>query len=75
MPQILVVDDEPVFRDTLAFNLRRDGFDAVAAAKKDKAIGEDDAKRLEKQIDDALSSAKAEIDAAAKAKEVEIMTI
>ncbi len=56
-------------------NIRRDGFDAVAAAKKDKAIGEDDAKRLEKQIDDALSSAKAEIDAAAKAKEVEIMTI
>ncbi len=31
MPQILVVDDEPVFRDTLAFNLRRDGFDVVTA--------------------------------------------
>ena len=32
MPQILVVDDEPVFRDTLAFNLRRDGFDVTTAA-------------------------------------------
>ncbi|MFT3944385.1 MAG: response regulator transcription factor [Ancrocorticia sp.] len=32
MPQILVVDDEPVFRDTLAFNLRRDGFDVATAA-------------------------------------------
>ena len=32
MPQILVADDEPVFRDTLAFNLRRDGFDVTTAA-------------------------------------------
>ena len=31
MPQILVVDDEPVFRDTLAFNLRRDGFEVATA--------------------------------------------
>ncbi|MFT0848378.1 response regulator transcription factor [Actinomycetaceae bacterium L2_0104] len=31
MPQILVVDDEPVFRDTLAFNLRRDGYEVVTA--------------------------------------------
>ena len=31
MSQILVVDDEPVFRDALAFNLRRDGFEVVTA--------------------------------------------
>lgn len=38
MPQILVVDDEPVFRDTLAFNLRRDGFDVVTAADGPAAV-------------------------------------
>ncbi|WP_182050882.1 response regulator transcription factor [Changpingibacter yushuensis] len=32
MPKILVVDDEPTYRDTLAFNLRRDGFEVVTAA-------------------------------------------
>lgn len=29
---ILVVDDEPVLRDTVAYNLRREGFDVVLAA-------------------------------------------
>lgn len=55
--------------------IRRDAIDAVDQAKKDKAIGEDDAKRLEKQIDEAMSKVKAEVDAAAKAKETEIMTV
>lgn len=56
-------------------NIRREAFDEVAAAKKDKQIGEDDAKRLEKQVDEAMANAKSVIDAAAKTKENEIMTI
>ena len=55
--------------------IRRDAIDAIAQSKKDKAIGEDDAKRLEKQVDEAMNRVKAEADAAAKAKETEIMTI
>ncbi|HKU18289.1 MAG TPA: ribosome recycling factor [Candidatus Saccharimonadales bacterium] len=56
-------------------NVRHDAMDAIASAKKDKQIGEDDAKRLEKQVDDAMAKAKAEVDASAKAKETEIMTL
>ncbi|EPD26006.1 response regulator [Actinotignum sanguinis] len=32
MTTILVVDDEPTYRDTLAFNLGRDGYEVVTAA-------------------------------------------
>ena len=32
MPKILVVDVDPTYRVTLAFNLRRDGFEVVTAA-------------------------------------------
>lgn len=55
--------------------IRHDAMDAIAKAKKDKAVGEDDAKRLEKQVDDAMAAARTEIDAIAKAKEAEIMTV
>ena len=55
--------------------VRRDAIDAVAQAKKDKAIGEDDAKRLEKQVDEAMNKTKSDVDAAAKSKESEIMTV
>lgn len=55
--------------------VRRDAIDAVAQAKKDKAIGEDDAKRLEKQVDEAMNKSKSDVDAAAKSKESEIMTV
>jgi ribosome recycling factor len=55
--------------------VRHTAMDTIAAAKKDKAIGEDDAKRLEKQVDEAMTKAKGEVEAAAKAKEAEIMTI
>jgi ribosome recycling factor len=56
-------------------NIRREAFDAISAAKKDKQIGEDDAKRLEKQVDEALAKVKTDIDSTAKAKETEIMTV
>jgi len=56
-------------------NIRHDALDAIANAKKDKSIGEDDAKRAEKQIDDAMNKAKAEVEAMAKVRETEIMTI
>lgn len=56
-------------------NIRRDAMDAIDKAKKDKDIGEDDAKRLSGQVDDAMKSAQANADAAAKAREQEIMTV
>jgi ribosome recycling factor len=56
-------------------NVRHDAMDAIGTAKKDKQIGEDDAKRLEKQVDDAMARAKSDVEAAAKAKEAEIMTL
>lgn len=56
-------------------NVRRDALDAIDKLKKDKALGEDDAKRLEKQVDEAMAKTKTVVDAAAKAKETEIMTV
>jgi ribosome recycling factor len=56
-------------------NTRHEAMSTIDEAKKDKDIGEDDAKRLAKQIDDAMNSAKAEVDVVAKAKESEIMTV
>jgi ribosome recycling factor len=56
-------------------SIRHDAMDAISAAKKDKQVGEDDAKRLEKQVDEAMNRARNDIDSAAKAKEAEIMTI
>ncbi len=55
--------------------VRHDAMAAVDKAKKDKAIGEDDAKRLEKQIDEAMTKVKSDVDASAKTKEQEIMTV
>lgn len=55
--------------------VRRDAMDAVGQAKKAKSIGEDDAKRLEKQVDEAMAKVKSDVDAASKAKETEIMTV
>ena len=40
-----------------------------------KEIGEDDAKRLQGQIEDAMKVAQGQIEAASKAKEQEIMTV
>lgn len=56
-------------------NVRHDALKMIDQAKKDKDIGEDDAKRLQKQVDDAMNQVKAEIDIAAKTKEQEILTV
>lgn len=56
-------------------NIRHEVLTAVEAAKKAKSIGEDDAKRLEKQVDEAMNSARSNAEAAAKTKEQEIMSL
>jgi len=56
-------------------NIRHDAMDAIDKLKKDKEIGEDDAKRLEKQVDDAMNKTKMDVEAASKAKEAEIMSL
>lgn len=56
-------------------NIRRDAMEAIDSAKKDKQVGEDDAKRLEKQVDEAMAKAKTDAETAAKSKESEIMTV
>lgn len=54
---------------------RHDALDVIDKAKKDKIIGEDDAKRQEKQVDDAINAAKASIESTAKNKEQEILKV
>lgn len=56
-------------------NVRHDALDAISSAKKDKSISEDDGKRLEKQIEDTMNKSKTEAEAAARAREAEIMTV
>jgi ribosome recycling factor len=56
-------------------NIRHDALAAVDAAKKAKDLGEDDAKRLEKQVDDAMNTARMQAEQAAKAREQDIMTV
>lgn len=56
-------------------NIRHDALRAVDQAKKDKTIGEDEANRLGKQVDEQMASTKSQVEAAAKSKEQEILTI
>lgn len=56
-------------------NIRHEAMDAIDKAKKDKQIGEDDAKRLGGQVDDAMQKARSEVEAASKAKEADIMRV
>lgn len=56
-------------------NIRHEAIGLVDEARKDKDLGEDDAKRLEKQIDDAMNQTKIDVESLAKAKEQEILTI
>lgn len=56
-------------------NIRHEAMNAFDDAKKEKTIGEDDAKRLSGLVEDAMGKAKADIEAATKAKEAEIMKV
>jgi ribosome recycling factor len=56
-------------------SIRHDALDIVNEAKKDKDIGEDDAKRLISQVEDAMNKAKNEVESIARTKESEIMTV
>jgi ribosome recycling factor len=56
-------------------NVRRDALDIIEQAKKDKEIGEDDAKRLQSQVEDVMNQTRATIESASKSKETEIMTV
>jgi ribosome recycling factor len=56
-------------------NVRHEAIDTLDKAKKDKDIGEDDAKRLAAQVEEAMAKAKADAEGAAKTKEQEIMTV
>lgn len=56
-------------------NIRRDAMEAIDKAKKDKLVGEDDAKRLSKQVDDAMTQVKLQAEASAATKTEEIMTL
>ena len=55
--------------------IRHEAMDAIDRAKKDKDIGEDDAKRLSGQVEDAVGKARGDAEAAAKAKEADILTL
>jgi ribosome recycling factor len=56
-------------------NVRHEALKEADQAKKDKAIGEDDYNRLEKQITELMSKQKSDVESVAKAKETEIMTV
>jgi ribosome recycling factor len=56
-------------------NLRHDALAFIETAKKDKEIGEDDAKRLADQIEQIVNKMKAEAETVSKEKEKEIMTV
>ncbi len=55
--------------------VRHEAMDAIDQAKKAKTVGEDDAKRLSGQVEEVMTKAKTDAEAAAKAKETEIMTV
>ncbi|GAC1392657.1 MAG: ribosome recycling factor [Candidatus Saccharimonadales bacterium] len=56
-------------------NIRHDFLKEIDQAKKDKDIGEDEAKRFEKQIDELMNASKSQVEEYTKAKEQEIMTL
>jgi len=55
--------------------IRHEAMDAIDEAKKDKTLGEDEAKRLSAQIEDVMNKSRLEAESLAKAKEADIMKI
>ena len=56
-------------------NIRRHAVDQVKKAEKDKQIGEDEAKRADKRLDDETKKSVEAIDQLLKAKEAELMAV
>lgn len=55
--------------------VRHDAMDGIDAAKKDKAVSEDEAKRLSNQIEDMMNKQKARVEAMTSTKEAEVMKV
>ena len=74
--QIVKQTSEKVEEARIALrNVRQDAFKDAKRMKDAKEISEDDQKRGEKAIDDAMASVNSQIDVAFKEKEKEILTI
>jgi ribosome recycling factor len=56
-------------------SVRHEALNFINEAKKGKTIGEDDAKRLTGQVEDAMNKAKSETETIGRAKEAEIMKV
>ncbi|MGH7141873.1 MAG: ribosome recycling factor [Candidatus Saccharimonadales bacterium] len=56
-------------------NVRHEAINVLDKAKRDKQVSEDDAKRLERQVDDSMNKAREAVENTAKSKEQEIMTV
>lgn len=54
---------------------RHDAMGVIDRAKKDKEIGEDEAKRMQKDVDDKVNTGKSRVETAAKEKEAEILKV
>lgn len=55
--------------------VRHEAINAIDKLKKDKQLGEDDAKRLNGQVEASMGKVRTEVEAAAKAKEADILTL
>lgn len=74
--QIVKTTSEKVEDAKIALrNIRQDTLKAIKQAKDDKSLGEDDAKRAEKSVDELIARFNSRIDEAFKTKEKEILTI
>ncbi len=74
--QIVKQTSEKVEEARIALrNVRQDAFKEAKRLKDAKELSEDDQKRSEKLIDDAMTSANAQLDSLFKDKEKEILTI
>ena len=56
-------------------NVRHEALNAIDQLKKDKELGEDDAKRHQKRIEDLMATKRSTVDEKSKEKEKEIMTL
>lgn len=56
-------------------NARHDGLKSAKKLKEDKQIGEDEERRIEKQIDELMNEMKSKVEALISEKEKEIMTL